>query len=80
MSVGNYYAFYLFIVLFLVLIVYTHNFRKVIPFFKTLSFMYVNNAYIKNYYIKKIFMIFFYIKSRFFDYCYLRYFLGTKSY
>ncbi|ASQ28988.1 VWA domain-containing protein [Borrelia miyamotoi] len=63
MSVGNYYAFYLFIVLFLVLIVYTHNFRKVIPFFKTLSFMYVNNAYIKNYYIKKIFMIFFFTLS-----------------
>ena len=63
MSIGNYYAFYLFIILFLFLIAYIDNFRKVMPFFKTLSAMYINNAYIKNYYIKKIFMIFFFILS-----------------
>ncbi|AAX16689.1 VWA domain-containing protein [Borrelia hermsii] len=63
MSIGNYYAFYLFIILFLVLFVYVYNFRKSLPFFKTLSLMYVNNAYIKNYYIKKILMIFFFILS-----------------
>ncbi|AHH12186.1 Putative membrane spanning protein [Borrelia hermsii YBT] len=63
MSIGNYYAFYLFIILFLVLFVYVYNFRKALPFFKTLSLMYVNNAYIKNYYIKKILMIFFFILS-----------------
>ncbi|BCR21609.1 VWA domain-containing protein [Borrelia sp. HM] len=63
MSIGNYYAFYLFIILFLFLIAYIDNFRKVVPFFKTLSVMYINNAYIKNYYIKKILMIFFFMLS-----------------
>ncbi|AWG42563.1 VWA domain-containing protein [Candidatus Borreliella tachyglossi] len=63
MNIGNYYAFYLFIVLFLVLVVYIYNFKKILPFFKTLSFMYTNNAYIKNYYIKKILMIFFFVLS-----------------
>ena len=63
MSIGNYYAFYLFIVLFLILIVYIYNFKKNLPFFKNLSIMYANNAYIKNYYIKKILMIFFFILS-----------------
>ncbi|BDU63149.1 VWA domain-containing protein [Candidatus Borrelia fainii] len=63
MSIGNYYAFYLFIILFLVLFLYIYNFRKSLPLFKTLSLMYVNNAYIKNYYIKKILMMFFFVLS-----------------
>ncbi|AHH10326.1 VWA domain-containing protein [Borrelia coriaceae] len=63
MSIGNYYAFYLFIILFFVLFIYVYNFRKALPFFKTLSLMYVSNAYIKNYYIKKILMMLFFILS-----------------
>ncbi|WP_024654090.1 vWA domain-containing protein [Borrelia persica] len=63
MSIGNYYAFYLFIVLFLVFFVYVSNFRKALPFFKALSIMYFNSSYIKNYYIKKILMIFFFVLS-----------------
>ncbi|QMU98974.1 VWA domain-containing protein [Borrelia sp. A-FGy1] len=63
MSIGNYYAFYLFIVLFLILILYIYNFKKNLPFFKNLSIMYANNAYIINYCIKKILMILFFILS-----------------
>ncbi|UGQ15869.1 VWA domain-containing protein [Borrelia sp. RT5S] len=63
MSIENYYALYLFVVLFLILIIYICNFKRGLPFFKNLSLMYVNNAYIRNYYIKKILMIFFFILS-----------------
>ncbi|UER67368.1 VWA domain-containing protein [Borrelia sp. BU AG58] len=63
MSIGNYSALYLFVVLFLILVVYVYNFKRGIPFFKNLSLMYVNKSYIRNYYIKKVLMIFFFISS-----------------
>ncbi|EEF82063.1 vWA domain-containing protein [Borreliella valaisiana] len=63
MSINNYSALYFFLILMWIFFVCMLDFRRNIPFFKTLSFMYGDNSYIQNYYIKKFLMSMFFIFS-----------------